>query len=311
MASLSGHLNDSSSSESAVESTRRCPPAASPTRRLRFEDETETEAESRYLERQWQRRRVGQRGTGVLVSKPDLNLYVNSKAGAVPQGVGHVVERQQRGRTLAEGAGQCDSCGTVLGGGLNRRLHPTVPESRGRSLYRTETIKETYIGSVTPGEISGGGCGAWHVDNEVMRKTFQVKLNGNQVTVPQATPTTDLPINPYAPNQLTMPTQPSCLVPPIFKCPSPLSPPHVTSVVMSQSIRLNSTKTGNNLNQNQRELGKPAATKTHRELRSGAGLKERGHCVKEGGLDLEMKISSSSSSSSGKSSETTGKNIYM
>ncbi|XP_044057120.1 uncharacterized protein LOC122878399 isoform X2 [Siniperca chuatsi] len=294
VASFSGHLSDSSSCESAVGSTRRRPPTASPTRRLRFEDETEMEAESRYLERQ--RRRPSQRGTGVLVSKPDLNLYVKAEAG--PRGAGHVVERQQRGRTLAGGAGQCDCCGMVLGGGvnLNLRLHPPVPENRGRSLYKTEPIRETYIGSVTPGETSGEGSGAGRVANkQVMRRTNQVELNGNQATLPQATPTTDLPINPYAPDQLTTPAQPSCLALPMFKCPSSPSSP--------QSVRPNCTKSVQNLNQKQEEQGRPAAAKPHRELQSGPGLKERSPCVKEGGLYLGMK--SSSSSSSGRSSETT------
>ncbi|XP_045898887.1 uncharacterized protein LOC123966818, partial [Micropterus dolomieu] len=277
----SGHLSDLSSSESAVGSARRRPPVASPTRRLRFEDETETEAESRYLERQ--RRRGGQRGTGVLVSKPDLNLYVKARAEA-----GHVADRQQRGRTPA--GGQCDLCGTVLGGGvnLNLRLHPPVPENRGRRLYRTEPIRETYIGCVRPGETSGGGSGA----GQVMMGPNQVELNGNQVTLLKATPTTDLPMNPYAPDQTTTPAQPS----------SSSSSPHVTSLMMSQSVRLNCTKSGQN--QNQEERGRPAAAKPHRELRSGPELKERSPCVKDGGLDLRMKSPSSSSSSSGRSSKT-------
>ncbi|KAI3369180.1 hypothetical protein L3Q82_026152, partial [Scortum barcoo] len=285
-ASLSGHLRDLCRNESAVELRQRCPPAASPPRRLRFEDETETEAESRYLERQWQRRGVGQRGTGVLVSKPDMNLFVNCRTGAGLQGGGNGVNRQQRGRMPAGGAGQCDSCGTVLESGLNLNLHlhPPVPENQGRSLYRTEPIKETYIGSVTPGEVSKRGGGAWHYtnkqDDEVMKKTFQVKFNGNQVTLPQATPTTDLPINPYAPDQLTTPIHPSPLVPPSSSCP-----PHVTSVMTSQRTKLN---------QNQ---GGAAAAKPHRKLRPRAALKERSHCVKDGGLDLWMKGSSSSSSS--------------
>ncbi|KAK9518796.1 hypothetical protein VZT92_021572 [Zoarces viviparus] len=282
VASSSGHLSDSSSSESAVRSSRRLP-LASPTR-LRFEDETETEVESRYLERQRQRRHGGQRWTGVLVSKPNLNQYVNCRAEA------EHVDRQQRGLTPARGLGQCDPCGTVLGGGvnLNLRLHP--PEDQGRSLHRrrlnlrTEPIRETYIGSVTPGETDGrGGRIMPYANNHVRRTTNQVELNGNQMTIPQATPTTDLPINPYAPDQLTMHTS---------NCPYTLSPPPVTSSLMSQSIRLSSTKA---------EQDSPEA-KPHIQLRSAAELKERTPSVEEGGLDLRMK---NSSSSSGRSSETT------
>ncbi|XP_059197246.1 uncharacterized protein LOC131977819 [Centropristis striata] len=229
--SSSGHLLFSS--DSAVSSSRRHS-AASPTRRLRFEDETETEAESRYLERQRQRRRGGQRGTGVLVSKPDLNLYVNGRAGAGPQGAGHVADRQQRGRD-AGGAGQCDSC------------HSSLPEDRGRSLcrprisLRTEPIRETYIGSVTPAETKRGGGGAGRVpNNQVRTTTNQVKLNGNRTTSPQATPTIDMPINPYAPDPQAPPTS---------KCPSPLSPPSVTSSMMSQSTRLGGTQAEQNVQQ--------------------------------------------------------------
>lgn len=264
---------------------KRHPPATAAIRFLRFEDETEKEAETRYLERQ--RRWVGQRGTGVLVSKPDLNLYVNGRLG--PQGGAHVVDRQHREQTLVEN--------------LNLHLQSPVPEDRGRSLYRpllnmrTEPIRETYIGSVTPGETSGER----RVGNsQVRRKTNQMELNGNQVTLSQATPTTDLPINPYAPNQLTTPTQPSYLSSPISKCPSSSSPP----TVMSQSIRVNGTKAGKNLNQDPEEPGRHAAAKPHRELRPAAELKEMTPCVEEQGLHLRMKNSSWIS-------EATGENNYM
>lgn len=256
MTSLSGHLNDSSSSKSAVRVSKRCP-VASPTRHLRFEDETETEAESRYLERQQQRRRGVQRGTEVLVSKPDLNHYINGRAGpgSGPQGAGHVVDRWQRGRKPLDRAGQCKTCRSSL----NLCLCPPVPQERGRSLYRpclnlhTEPIRETYIGSVTPtGGGDGAGCDA---NDQVRRRTNQVELNGNEMTIPQVTPTTDFPINPYAPDQLTSPS---------FKCqPSP-SPPPVTSAMMSQSIRLNGTTS---------EQETPAAPPPYMELRPGPELK--------------------------------------
>ncbi|XP_049910106.1 uncharacterized protein si:dkey-121a11.3 [Epinephelus moara] len=256
--SLSGHLSDSSSSESAVRVSKRCP-VASPTRRLRFEDETETEAESRYLERQQQRRRGVQRGTEVLVSKPDLNHYINGRAGPRygPQGAGHVVDRWQRGRKPLDRAGQCNTCHS----GLNLCLCPPVPQERGRTLYRpclnlhTEPIRETYIGSVTPmGGGDGAGC---DTNDQVRRRTNEVELNGNQMTIPQVTPTTDLPINPYAPDQMTAPS---------FKCqPSP-SPPPVTSAMMSQSIKLNGTTS---------EQETPAAPPPNTELRPGPELKGR------------------------------------
>ncbi|XP_069581853.1 uncharacterized protein KIAA1614 homolog [Brachyistius frenatus] len=272
-----------------VASLRR-PPAASPTRRLRFEDETETEAESRYLERQRQRRRAGQRHTGVLVSKPELNLYVNSRAGAGPKEAGPAVDRQQKGGTLVRRICQSDPCGTIIGGRvnleLNLHLHPPVTDNRGWSLnrhrlnLRTEQIRETYIGSVTPGETSGGRGGAGHVSNmQVRRGANQVELNGTQVTYSQATPCTNLPVNPYAP--------------PTFRCPSSLSPP---SLMMSQSDRiLYGTAVGRDQDQDQ-DQGRPAAAKPQKELQCQEELQERGPCVEDGGGSIRMKNSSSSSS---------------
>ncbi|XP_031170360.2 uncharacterized protein LOC116060758 [Sander lucioperca] len=312
-------LSDSSGRESAVGSSRRRP-VASPTRLLRFEDETETEAESRYLERQQQRRRIG-----VLASKPDLNLYVNGRPGTglqgphghqgtglqgthghqgtglqgahghqgtglqgahghqgtglqgahghqgtglgrvghhdqqgmwshcpqgaglqgawsdYPQGAGPSADRQHSRRTA-----RWDSCGTVLGSRVSLKpcLQLPDPEERGRSLYRpclslqTEPIRETYIGSVTVCDRSGGG--------------------GERRSTNQNMPTTDLPINPYAPQHLATPLSRSSSSP--------------------QSVRLNSTKAEQNLNHNQsqsREEQGVSAAEPHRELQSWAEVTER------------------------------------
>ncbi|XP_068176493.1 uncharacterized protein [Antennarius striatus] len=260
--SLSGHLGFLPSSDSAPTSTRRRPRAASPTRRLRFEDETETEVESRYLERQ--RRWAGQRGACVLVSKPDLSLYVNGKVG------------QQGG-----------SCGTVLGSRVNLNLQscPFIPEDWARSLYRshlhlrTEPIRETYIGSVTPAETSDDGPNAQSFANLHLRTTSLVELNANQGHLLQATPT-DLPINPYAPDQLTTPTT--------SWCPS--------SSMMSQDIRFSSTKEVKNQNQNLEEPEGPA------------GVKPQGGVRSVEGSDLELRMKNSSSFSSSSTSEATAEN---
>ncbi|KAL6107682.1 kiaa1614 [Pungitius sinensis] len=294
VASPSGHPGHSSGGESSARSPRRRP-GTSPTRRLRFEDETETEAECRYLERQWQRRRGGQRATGVLVSKPNLNQYVNGMAG-------HAVDRKQRGRTSLGGLGQWDSCGTVLGGGVNLslRLYPPAPEDPGRSAriprlnLRTEPIRETYIGSVTPGQVDGRRARtAQFVNHNLRRTTGQVKLHGSQTSTPQAASTADLPINPYAPDQLT--TQPSS------NNPHSLSPPAVTSSPKSQSVRPNGTKAAQNLSRS-REEKEPPAAKPVGQHGSGAELEQKSPSVEEGGLGLTMK---NSSSSSGGSEETT------
>ncbi|KAK2835125.1 hypothetical protein Q5P01_015609 [Channa striata] len=172
--SHSGHLTDSSKSAAGL--TRQCA-AASPSRRLRFDDETETEAESRYLERQ--KRRAGSWCTGALTSKPILNMYINSKTRRTLQG------RDNR---------------------ADLKLHTSACDDRGRSPYRThlnlrtEPIRETYIGFVTPGGTRRAGLGAALC----------------------ATPTKDPPINPYAPDQVTMPT---------FRYPSP---PTATSLMMKE-----------------------------------------------------------------------------
>ncbi|XP_036971580.1 uncharacterized protein LOC119029096 isoform X2 [Acanthopagrus latus] len=307
VASLSGHLSDLSSSRPPLGSTRRRTPVASPTRRLRFEDETEIEAESRYLERQ--RRRAGQRGTGVLVSKPNLKLYDNGRAGAVPQGAGvqgvqHVVDGEQRGQMLPGGTDQSYSLGKVLGDRvkLNVHLHPPVPEDRGRSLhrshlnFRTETIRETYIGSVTPGENSRGVGNDQYVANKHVRGMMnEVELNGNQVNLTQATPTADTPINPYAP------TQPSDLATPISKGASFVCLP---SSMMSRSIRLNVTKSEKSLSQSQEEQERPATSKPHREIQSGGEVNERSPCVEEKGVELTIKNTSLFSSTSVRKAES-------
>ncbi|XP_008404764.2 uncharacterized protein LOC103463287 [Poecilia reticulata] len=116
-ASLPGHLSNPST---------RWRRSASPTRRLRFEDETETEAESRYLERQ--------QGTGVQVSKPDLNqLNVRGRPAMM----------------VAMSGAQLD---------CHLTLRPPVAQVRGRGLnrpllqVRTEVLKDSYIGCISPAD---------------------------------------------------------------------------------------------------------------------------------------------------------------
>ncbi|XP_030578774.1 uncharacterized protein KIAA1614-like isoform X2 [Archocentrus centrarchus] len=186
VASLSGASSDSKPPAGLT----RQQLAASPTRRLRFEDETEKEVESRYLERQWQKRQVGQQGSGVLLSKPDLNLYINGKAG-----MGHV-DKQLIGQTAVRGAGQCHTCERGLGGGINIWLDKV---DKGWSLnrhhlnLRTEPIRETYIGSVTSWERNGV---------YTHERQQSVELNRAQVTLHQSIPTTGLPVNPYDPHSM-------------------------------------------------------------------------------------------------------------
>ncbi|XP_029562408.1 uncharacterized protein KIAA1614 isoform X3 [Salmo trutta] len=203
--SFSGNLSDSSSSDSACGPRRR--PGQSPTR-VRFEDESEKDAEVRYLERLRQRRRAGERAQGLLISKPNLSSYVNGRRDTDP-GTGIVVERgHKKAHRAQEGHlnggshfkslvaqeealnRQCNSCGTFLEGGvLNPNHHPNlsplnlhqnpspaigqnypvnregeekmlmpcwVAPSEPSRTVRTELIKETYIGKVTPGDVADG-----------------------------------------------------------------------------------------------------------------------------------------------------------
>ncbi|XP_028857752.1 uncharacterized protein KIAA1614 homolog isoform X4 [Denticeps clupeoides] len=132
---VSGNQSDSSSGDSAGGPHRRH--GQSPTR-VRFEDESEKDAEVRYLERLRQRRRVGEKAQGLLISKPNLSVYVNG-GGDMGRAVGHgqglegIQLWNRRTRKTQEGmlngAGghykttpaedlnrQCNSCGTILDG---------------------------------------------------------------------------------------------------------------------------------------------------------------------------------------------------
>uniref|UniRef100_A0AAQ5ZIV2 PDZ domain-containing protein n=1 Tax=Amphiprion ocellaris TaxID=80972 RepID=A0AAQ5ZIV2_AMPOC len=267
VATLSGHLSDSSGSKLATALTRRRL-AASPTRRLRFEDETEMEAESRYLERQ--------RRTGVLVSKPHLNLYVT---GAALREAGHVADGHQR-------LGHRDICRSGSGVNLDLHLQPRAPDCRGRSLNRhrlnlcTEPIRETYIGSVTSAERGGAG----HVSYmQVRRRANQVELHGPQVILPQATPSTDLPINPYEPLRVVPPTKPLVVGPHTVRSHSLLSRPPQHNCMKAE---LNQDQNQNqNQNQNQKKQGRATTAKPRREHRSGRQVKEQRPSVEEGGLN--------------------------
>ncbi|XP_064189316.1 uncharacterized protein KIAA1614 isoform X1 [Anguilla rostrata] len=142
-AAVSGNLSDSSSGDSACGPRRRH--GQSPTR-VRFEDESEKDAEVRYLERLRQRRRAGERAQGLLVSKPSLSSYVNgrkdSETAAEPSRAPESAPlwskktRRIQDRAAANGgthgkavpqevAGRkCNSCGSVLDGASAVHLTP-------------------------------------------------------------------------------------------------------------------------------------------------------------------------------------------
>ncbi|XP_039623255.1 uncharacterized protein KIAA1614-like isoform X2 [Polypterus senegalus] len=172
-----GNLSDSSSGDSSGGPKRR--QGQSPTR-VRFEDESEQEAEVRYLER----RRVGGRGHGLLVSKPDVSLYTSggsTRSGKVdlsrnqecaPLWNKRNSRRAQEGcerrqspgtpvSTISDGNPKCNTSDVPAGEmqqgsipacqapeGSHLRVIPCwVPPSQHK--VRTDYIKESYIGEVT------------------------------------------------------------------------------------------------------------------------------------------------------------------
>lgn len=291
VASLSGNLSDSSSGESACGPPWRRQ-APSPTR-VRFEDETEKEVESRYLERQRQRRRAGERAQGLLVSKPDPSVYIRKEvgppgAGGTPLEAGCFPNRQQR----VARPPHCESCATVLEGGvssLNLHPRPPPPDREGWGLdrpapdrphltLRTERIKETYIGSISPNEGGtgggrGGGAegGAGRVPvMRVRRRTNRAVLmsaNGQPGTLPlditQATPPStangaaEPPLNPYAAPLTQAP-------PTATSSPSSPPPPRKPKPSSCSRARPNGTRTDRPLN---RSPNTQQASTLQKELR--------------------------------------------
>lgn len=300
------HWSESPNSQSAVRKNQRPrPPVTSLPRRLRFEDESETEAETRYLERLQQRTAAGWRGTRVLVSKPDPNFYFEGSAGA--PGAGLVCQGQASG---------CGTLRTVSGGGVssNLRLSTPVHEELARRLHRprlkvrTEPIRETYIGSVTYTEPDTGAGKTGHVTRNKMW-TGAALAEFNEIHVPtisRAAPTTDLPKNPYALRQLATPPEISGgAALPAFTFKPTSTAPTMTTVMMSQSFEHSSTKVRENQNlnpdpnqdlnpdlnpdlnqdlnpdRNQSQEEQRKLTELHSQPSLGAGLKGRSRCEEE------------------------------
>ncbi|KAK3561958.1 hypothetical protein QTP86_019068 [Hemibagrus guttatus] len=170
----SGNLSDSSSSDSTGGSRRHRTHGQSPTR-VRFQDESEKDAEVRYLERQ--HRRAGERAQGLLVAKPSLATYIKSQR---PEDKYKSRRSQEnlrdaniyRPETISQ---QCNSCGTILDGDFSdsrfvqKQSLPVNGETESRMvpcwvaptlpnrLVRIEQIKETYIGVMSPAIVESDG----------------------------------------------------------------------------------------------------------------------------------------------------------
>ncbi|TSK53713.1 hypothetical protein Baya_3273 [Bagarius yarrelli] len=164
------NLSDSSSSDSTGGSRRYRTHGQSPTR-VRFQDESEKDAEVRYLERQCRR---GERAQGLLGAKPSLATYINNqrsyKQHKSPENSLNC--NSYESETMSQ---QWNSCGTIFDGDLSdpdffqKQSLPNSSETEGKMvpcwvaptlpnhLVRIEQIKETYIGSLSPVIVESDG----------------------------------------------------------------------------------------------------------------------------------------------------------
>lgn len=171
----SGNLSDSSSSDSTGCSRLRRMHGQSPTR-VRFQDESEKDAEVRYMERQC--KRAGERAQALLGAKPILATYINIQKPEdkfksrrsqenLPDSNSHY-EPETMGQ-------QCNSCATILDGYFSdsrffkKPSSPANGEIDGKTvpcwvaptlpnrLVRIEHIKETYIGATSPVIVDSDG----------------------------------------------------------------------------------------------------------------------------------------------------------
>lgn len=289
--SLPSHYSDSSQTASSRTTRRR--PSSSPNRRLRFEDETEKEAESRYLERQ--KRRSGQRIQDVLVSKPDVAQYVNGR-----HKTGHV--------------GESDYIVGQSREGVDLQLHPTssvynqdqslylISPSRPQICLRTEPIKETYIGVIrySDEEETKVSLEDQRASNSrEYRRANHKRHNG------QTTPPSDLPINPYAPDQIVSISHSRVIAP--FPPPTSTSLPSTISAVKGRPSETRTDKIDNH------KKTKAKNKKCHKEERTSVAdtpqskLQAQGELKQETSMEeswQDPKINTSFSSSSVSTAET-------
>lgn len=220
----SGNLSDSSSSDSTGCSRRRRTHGQSPTR-VRFQDESEKDAEVRYLERQ--HKRAGEKVQGLLGAKPSLATYINSqrlddksKSNRSQEKL-PVTNNYYEPETTGQ---QCNSCGTILDKDFSDscffRKQPSHAngETEGRTvpcwvaptlpncLVRIEQIKETYIGATSPVIVESDGthcraagsvCTSRGTIQKQKRKSH--KREGSPETMPSAANGLSIPGSPSIP----------------------------------------------------------------------------------------------------------------
>lgn len=168
----SGNLSDASSSDSTGGSRRRRLHGQSPTR-VRFQDESEKDAEVRYLERQ--SKRAGERVQGLLGAKPSLATYINSQRPEDKYNSRRSQENLPSTNEPETTGQQCNSYGTILDEDFSdsrffqKHPSPANGETEGSTvpcwvaptlpnrLVRIEQIKETYIGTMSPVIVESDG----------------------------------------------------------------------------------------------------------------------------------------------------------
>lgn len=231
----SGNLSDSSSNDSTGGSRRRRTHGQSPTR-VRFQDESEKDAEVRYLERQ--HKRAGERAQGLLGAKPSLAMYINRQRPEDKYKSSRSQESLPNTNIHYEPevmGQQCNCCGTILDGDFSdacffqKQPSPANGETEGRTvpcwvaptlpnrLVRIEQIKETYIGAMshvivesdgTHCRAAGSVCGARGTLQKQKRKSRnrdgspETRANAaNELSTPGSSSISNgaisLPPNPY------------------------------------------------------------------------------------------------------------------
>ncbi|XP_020558508.1 uncharacterized protein LOC110015039 isoform X2 [Oryzias latipes] len=274
---LSERLRNFNTFGSVAGSTRQHV-VSSTNRHLRFEDETEREAETRYLERWSQRRQEMQQRPGVLVSRPDLQ-YMKATAALEQRQLKSTAVGKLRGQTVMRDLGRIHPGERESGGGvilnLSHNEHPPVIEERERSLnrkqlrLRTEPLRETYIGFVAPSNTGRKGEKSCHKSCAQVRQSQR-----NQQFVSQSPLTTDPPTGSESFCSEAPPLQQSVLCSLSFKHPFSLSSSSIMSV-MPQRNTANLRKQGKDLDHNQERQGPPSNQRVHRQLRSGPERTEK------------------------------------
>lgn len=313
---LSEHLGNLNRFGSVAESARQHL-VVSANRLLRFEDETEKEVEIRYLERWSQRRQEMQQRPGVLVSKPDLQCLKATAGLEHRQGKSTAVGRL-RGQTVMRELGKVNPGVRVSGGGvildLSLNEDPPMIGERERSLnrkqlrLRTEPLRETYIGCVTPSNTGRKGEMTCREScAQVRQRTTHRELFGSPQIASQPPLITDPPTGSESLCSEAPHVQRPASCSPSFRRPSSLSSPSITSV-MPQRSTSNSGKQGKDLNQNQDRQRTPSCQRVHRHLRTGPELMEKVPHLEKRSLELKPPPRPSSS---GTSSEMKGQKKYI